>query len=344
VIIRETCYARSGLIGNPSDIFNGKVISFLFDAFKAEVTLYETPRLSVVPNARDMTRFDSLDDLVRYRRTYGYYGGIRIIEAILVRFKSYCDEAGISLPARNFTIEYTSDIPFGLGLGGSSTIIKAVFAALMRLYELTERDIPRPVQPNIILEAETVELGISAGPQDRVVAVYGGLVHMDFTTQAWAANGGRHGSYRNLDPSLLPPLFIVYKDELSKSSGEVHNIMRYRASVEHDTRVIEAMARKAELVDEAVACLERGERDELGALLDRDFDLRRSVYTLSPQNVRMVEIARAHGSHANFTGSGGAVVGTWNDEAQYRELQEAYSAEGYKITPVHVAGVPARSS
>ena len=340
MIIRETCYARSGLIGNPSDIFNGKVISFLFDAFKADVTMYETPRLSVVPNARDLTRFDSLDDLVRYRKTYGYYGGIRIIEAILVRFKQYCDEAGIRLPKRNFTIEYSSDIPFGLGLGGSSTIIKAVFAALMRLYELTERDIPKPIQPNIILEAETAELGISAGPQDRVVAVYGGLVHMDFTKQAWASNGGRHGTYRNLDPSLLPPLFIAYKDELSKSSGDVHNIMRYRASVEHDDKVLQAMASKAALVDEAVACLERGRGHELGPLLDRDFDLRRSVYTLSPQNVRMVEIARAHGSHANFTGSGGATVGTCTDDRHFKQLEAAYKAEGYKITPVRIAGAP----
>lgn len=340
MIIRETCHARSGLIGNPSDIFNGKVISFLFDAFKAEVTLYETPRLSVVPNARDLTRFDSLDDLVRYRKTYGYYGGIRIIEAILVRFKSYCDSAGIRLPQRNFTLEYTSDIPFGLGLGGSSTIIKAVFAALMRLYELDERDIPKAVQPNIILEAETAELGISAGPQDRVVAVYGGLVHMDFTREAWASNGGRHGTYRNLDPALLPPLFIVYKDALSKSSGEVHNIMRYRASVEHDARVLEAMARKAALVDEATACLERGGKAEIGPLLDRDFDLRRSVYTLSPQNVRMIEIARSHASHANFTGSGGAVVGTYTDERHFGELEAAYAAEGYRMVRVRVAGEP----
>jgi glucuronokinase len=305
--------------------------------------MYETPQLHIVPNSRDLTSFESLDGLLRYRKTYGYYGGIRIIEAILVRFKQHCDAAGIRLPERNFTIEYHSDVPFGLGLGGSSTIIKAVFAALMRLYELTDRDIPRAIQPNIILEAETAELGISAGPQDRVVAVYGGLVHMDFTKEALAANGGLHGSYRNLDPTLLPPLFIAYKSELSKSSGDVHNIMRYRASIEQDPKVLEAMSRKAALVDEAVSCLERGCREELGPLLSRDFDLRRSVYTLSPQNVRMIEIARAHGSHANFTGSGGAAVGTYTDDSHYGELEAAFTAEGYKVTRVRVAGAAGRA-
>ncbi len=344
MIIRESCYARSGLIGNPSDIFNGKVISFLFDAFKAQVVLYETPELHIVPTARDLTRFESLDDLVRYRRTYGYYGGIRIIEAILVRFKQYCDLHGIELPRRNFTIEYDSDVPFGLGLGGSSTIIKAVFAALMRFYELSVRDIPKAVQPNIILEAETAELGISAGPQDRVVAVYGGLVYMDFTREAWAANEGRHGGYRNLDPRLLPPLYIAYKDELSKSSGEVHNIMRYRVSVEHDARVLEAMAAKAALADEAVACLEAGRGGDIGALMSRDFDLRRSVYSLAPQNVRMIEIAREHGSHANFSGSGGAAVGVCSGDKHYAELDEAYAREGYRTLRIRIAADPAGRS
>ena len=41
---------------------------------------------------------------------------------------------------------------------------------------------------------------------------------------------------------------------------------------------IEAMARKAELVDEAVAGLRPGHRERLGPIMDRDFDLRRWVY------------------------------------------------------------------
>ena len=106
-----------------------------------------------------------------------------------------------------------------MGLGGSSAIIRAVLAALMKFYGLTEKEIPKPIQPNIILEAETGELDISAGPQDRVVVVYGGLVHMDFTKEAYARNNGSHGDYEKLDPGLLPPLFIAYKKELSKSSG-----------------------------------------------------------------------------------------------------------------------------
>ena len=71
MIIRETAYARSGLVGNPSDIFNGKTMSFLFDRFKAEVILYESPKLHIEPNSRDITLFESIDKLVEYRRQFG---------------------------------------------------------------------------------------------------------------------------------------------------------------------------------------------------------------------------------------------------------------------------------
>jgi len=337
MIIRETAFARAGLVGNPSDIFNGKTISLLFDRFKATAMLYETPRLTVIPTERDILAFDGIENLVYYRRKYGYYGGIRLIEAAIVQFRDYCSKNDIRLDNRNFTIEYQSDIPFGVGLGGSSAIIKAIFTAMMKFYELSEKDIPKPIQPNIILNAETEELGISAGPQDRVVVVYGGLVYMDFSKEAYKRNNDLHGDYIKLDPQLLPPLFIVYNEELSKSSGAVHNIMRYRASVEHDNRVLDVMRQKADLVVEAKAALEAGNYEALGPILSKDFDLRKSVYAIGPANMRLIEIAREHGAHAKQTGSGGAAIGTFTDDAHYKELEQAYRNEGFTMLRVRIA-------
>ena len=44
---------------------------------------------------------------------------------------------------------------------------------------------------------------------------------------------------------------------------------------------------------------------------DKDgyFDLRRSVYDLPADQLRMVDVARRHGSHAEFAGSGGSPRG-----------------------------------
>lgn len=331
MIIHQTSYARAGLSGNPSDLFHGKTLSVLFDHFQANVTLYETPRLRILPGARDQSDFDNLYSLVNYRKQYGYYGGVRLLEAAIVRFYDHCEEHDIRIDHRNFTVEYCSNIPFAVGLAGSTAIVTALFKALMTFFELTDEDIPKPIQANLILEAETRELDIHAGPQDRVVSVYGGLVHMDFTEEAYANNGGLHGTYTKLDSKLLPPLFVAYNQECSQSSGKTHDVVRFQHTIEHNRKIRDVMRQKAELVDEAYECLNNGHPEKLGELMDRDFDLRKSIYNISTENLDMIKIARDNGSYAKFTGSGGAVVGVYRDTKHFQALADAYAKAGYEF-------------
>ena len=92
MIIRTQAYPRAGLIGNPSDGYFGKTISFTFGNFRAEVMLYETPELEILPNTRDHSPFDSIRHLAEDVRLYGYYGGIRLLKAAVKRFHDYCRE------------------------------------------------------------------------------------------------------------------------------------------------------------------------------------------------------------------------------------------------------------
>lgn len=64
--------------------------------------------------------------------------------------------------------------------------------------------------PQIILNIEKQELGISAGLQDRVIQWYGGLVAMDFA----ASYGAFGGKYQPILPTLLPPLYLAYNTAL----------------------------------------------------------------------------------------------------------------------------------
>ena len=70
----------------------------------------------------------------------------------------------------------------------------------------------------------------------------------------------------------------------------------------------EAMAHKAAVVNEALAALRQGQRDRLGPIMNRDFDLRQSVCGPAPEQTRMIAIAREQGAHAKFTGSGSAAI------------------------------------
>ena len=76
MIIRTNAHARAGLLGNPSDGFYGKTISFIIRNFAAHVTLYESPGLEIHhESAEDRSQFRSIDDLVQQVNLYGYYGG-----------------------------------------------------------------------------------------------------------------------------------------------------------------------------------------------------------------------------------------------------------------------------
>lgn len=317
--------ARAGLLGNPSDGYFGKTIAFSMSNFRARVLLYPSARLEIRPSKADLPVFENLDDLYRTTRWRGYYGGIRIIQALVVRFMDYCRERGIELPDRNFTIEYESSIPQRLGLGGSSAIIMAALRALAEYYEV---DIPLPVQANLALETETRELGVPAGLQDRVVQAYEGLVYMDFSRQLMEARG--YGDYERLDPALLPKVYVAYRTSLSEGTEVFHNDVRERWR-RGDPVVVEAMRTWAGYAERGRQALLEGDSDTLDALINAGFDLRARIYRISEGNLEMVEIARRAGATATFAGSGGATVGTYRDEAVFERLVEAMRKAGIAV-------------
>ena len=81
-VVRTRSFARAGFLGNPSDGYYGKTISFSFTAFCVELRLTESSRLRFVPGEVDDASFDSPRQLVRDLRLYGYYGGIRMLKAV----------------------------------------------------------------------------------------------------------------------------------------------------------------------------------------------------------------------------------------------------------------------
>ncbi|MFB3825309.1 MAG: mevalonate kinase [Bryobacteraceae bacterium] len=326
-------YARAGLLGNPSDGYFGKTIAFCFSNFRARVLLYPSARLEIRLSKADMPVFENLEDLYSTTRWRGYYGGIRIIQALIVRLMDYCRERGIGLPHRNFTIEYESSIPQRLGLGGSSAIITAALRALCRYFGL---EIPLPVQANLALETETRELGMPAGLQDRVIQAYEGLVYMDFSRELMEGRG--YGEYSRLDPALLRNIYVAYRTNLSEGTEVFHNNVRERWR-RGEPEVVEAMRTWAGYAEQGRAALLAGDYATLNRLIDANFDLRARIYRISQGNLEMVHTARAAGATAKFAGSGGAIVGTYRDEDMYRSLTEKLARVGVAV--IRPAVVPA---
>ena len=350
MIIKTTAYPRAGLIGNPSDGYFGKTIAFTFDAFQAEIELWESPELELLPSRRDHSVFKGLDALHRDVKEHGYYGGFRLLKATCKVFFDYCLKRGIRLDGRNFTLRYKSNIPNQVGLAGSSAIITACARALMGFYHVP---ISRHSLANLVLSVENEELAIPAGLQDRVAQAYMGMVFMDFDRATMEERG--YGIYEHLDPApIADALYIAYREDLSQGTEVYHNNLRQRYKA-GDPEVLAAIGKWAGLTEEFKVGL--GTRDggresvdkslvpgpsslvpRLSSLLDANFDLRASLYDVGEGNRELVRMARSFGASAKFAGSGGAIVGLIEDPEAYVAMQKAFAMKGVVVLRPHIIG------
>lgn len=328
IIIRKCAHARAGLLGNPSDGYNGRTISVIVRNFRAEVVLYEWDSLDIVLSANDRAHFRSIHDLARDVELHGYYGGIRLIKATIKRFVEYCEAQRLTLHERNFSIRYQTDVPQQVGMAGSSAIIVATLRCLMEFYGVT---IPVEAQPSFVLSVERDKLGIMGGLQDRVIQVYEGMVFMDFhPAQEHLVDGLKCYRYEPMSPRLLPNLYLAYHNSLSEPTEVFHNDIRGRFN-RGEQKVVDAMKQLAEITNTGREALLKKDHKRLAGLMDDNFDVRRSIYNLPPWQIRMVEVARQCGASANFAGSGGAVIGAYQGEAMYQDLCARFDAIGSRV-------------
>lgn len=314
MIIETLAFARAGLLGNPSDGYFGKTISVSVRNFGARVQIYQTPELVIEELNYNDNQFRNIHQLVESVKLTGYYGGTRLIKAAIVKFWEYCNDQNIRLDSKNFTVRYRTSIPRQVGLAGSSAIVTATFRALLKFYNV---EIPKHILPTLILKAETEELNITAGLQDRVIQVYEGCVFMDFEKEHLQKNG--YGIYEELDASKLPNVYLAYKTDLSKVSGQVLNNIRDRYN-SGEKKVIDTLSLIADCAEEGKKAIAEGDFNKLSELVNRNFDLRKTIMNISESNLELVGTARNCGASSKFSGSGGAIIGTYTDDEMLRKL------------------------
>jgi len=331
MIIQTEVHARAGFLGNPSDMYDGKVISFLIRDFSAQVQIWESPKLSFRLHAvHDQAEFANLAEFTRAVRRHGFYGMQRLVFAAAWRFAEYARERRLELRPGNFTLEYDTTIPRQSGLGGSSAIIIAVLKSLLRFHGI-QRIGPAQLA-ELALSVEIRDLGITAGLQDRAVQSFGQLVYMDFPR-------GKKASYETLDSRLLPDFGLAYLAEEhfgTLESGLVHSSVRARWE-QGDPEVRRVMRELARSAEQGRRALERGDRKALARLMNRNHELRVRLFgeALGAHNLELVEIARSLGLAAKLPGSSGAAL-ILLDDADDRALAEAYQQKGYRYQRIEV--------
>jgi len=289
------CPARAAIAGNPSDGYGGFVVAVPVRSVGAQVSATPAARFELTHSPTADDTFDTLSDLVDHVDRYGVLDARALVLATLrALVRRHTAELA---PVR---LDVVTDIPRSVGLAGSTAIVIATVRALAAQHSDTTWSGDLMGEPTALAEfalsVETDELGLTAGIQDRLVLAHDAPLAMDFSS----------GHHRALD-RVPARCFVAYRTDAAEISDRVHRSLRDDHDDDvGDTRdLLDAIAAAGR---EAAEAIDRSDVDALGVAVDRTLALRSELVELHPAMIAVARTIRDHGGHANWTGSGGAVI------------------------------------
>lgn len=322
-------YPRAAVIGNPSDGYNGKTIAFVFSNYKATAEVSKHDQLVISDQHGQSLSFTDCMALKEFVKHHGYdhpsVGNLKLAVATIHHLFNIGLLDSKHAIAPTFKIKFTSSIPRGVGLAGSSAIITAIIKVL---YQFNNIAFQKPLLPNTVLRVETEELNIAAGLQDRVAQVYEKPVIMDFDRSLMDQNG--HGHYEPIHQLADLNWYIAFPTGASENSDITHRSLRSRYD-SGEVEVVQAMLQFSDLSNQFKSAIAKRDISSLHQLINQNFDLRKSIMLINPLFAHIVHLARSVGASAKFTGSGGAIIGLYHDEAQFNALDQLFQQNNIKI-------------
>ncbi|CCW34043.1 mevalonate kinase [Chthonomonas calidirosea] len=288
--IRAHAPGRCGIVGNPTDMYGGCVLSCTTQerAFcelepRGEETLFQNEdQHSLVRSKEDLRlRGDKLDIL---RAAFAYFD---------------IDPGATPVQVRVWT-----EIPMQAGLAGSTAMLTAIVGAIVRWQNL---------QFNLYALAETVRkiearlLGVLCGFQDQHMAVFGGLNFMDFYGKE-SLEQREDEPLATIEPLTercsVPPLLLAHTG-VQHHSGTVHKSPRQRWE-EGDTEVRSGYTRIMALARRGKRALIEQDWQKLGEVMNENHAIVAALGGSGLENDRLIEAALRSGAWgAKLAGAGG---------------------------------------
>ncbi len=286
---------RAGIIGNPTDMYGGAVLSCSV-GMRARVKVVPAPDLVLETN-NQTCRIASRDDLQPRGDRFD------VARAILDYLR---------LPKLACRVCYESEIPLRSGLAGSTALVVALLKALLlwqgedaNLYRLAEK--ARYVELNY--------LKVVCGYQDAYMCTFGGLNYMDF--------GGKQ-FYREAEAELfatIEPLaghvvglpFVLAFTGVQHASSAVHKPIRERW-LEGEAAVVDSYKRITELARIGKKAIIMADWSLLGHLMNENHSIQRALGGSGESNERLIAAALgagALGAKLAGAGDGGTIIALW---------------------------------
>jgi galactokinase/mevalonate kinase-like predicted kinase len=292
----STAPGRAGIVGNPTDMYGGSVISCSTKERSAvliqparELSFEVARRKHVVKTSADL----KLD------------GGYFDVAKAVIDFLNLADA--------RFSLRWACDVPFGAGLSSSSSMIVAILNAVLAYIGRKE---------HIFFRAEMarhIELHylVLCGYQDAYMCTLGGLNYMDFRQkQFYRALGDEpYATMESLTPYIDEFPFVLAHTGVQRSSGMVHRPIRERW-LEGNREVVREYLRIAHLARMGKRAFLDKEWDMLGELMVENHDIQRDLGGSGPENDRLIQAALdggALGAKLAGAGGGGTIIALTRD-------------------------------
>lgn len=315
----STAPGRAGIIGNPTDMYGGCVISCSLPR-RATVTVEPDTELRLI--AGDVSR------TLRTEQDLEFCSDHFDIARAVFRY--------LGLPKEPLRIVYDSTIPMNSGLAGSTALLTALLHGLLTV---------QGKRLNPYQLAETVRfiefnyLKIVCGFQDAYMSVFGGLHFMDFGGKNFSEKetGQIYATMESLDDhvshGVLP--FVLATTGVKRVSGAVHKPLGQRWQ-EGETAVVDGYRRITHLGRLGKRALLSGDWPTLGELMNENHAIQRDLGGSGEPNERLITAALAAGAPGAKlagAGKGGTIIVLWpRQEVRPLELalQQAGAAAFYR--------------
>jgi len=294
-MILATSPGRAGIVGNPTDMYGGSVVSCSI-AERAYCRL-GTAEEMVFRIDSDILRVTGRDQLALDGGRFDLMkAGVTALDI---------DPAS----AEPFSLEIWTEIPEQAGLAGSTALLAAIMGCLFEHYEMR-------LSPYLIAEkvrrTEWDVMHITCGYQDHYMTVFGGLNFMDFRGKEMMRMDDDEpfatieplGRYRDQLPMLLAHTGV------KRFSGGVHKNIRERW-LEGDREVIEAYERAAHLGRLGKKALLAGDWELLAKLMNENHAIQRDLGGSGDANEHLIKAALesgALGAKLAGAGRGGTII------------------------------------
>lgn len=310
-MIVSTAPGRCGVLGNPTDMYGGSVIS-CSTRERARCAIRDAEALTVEADNGEQQVITSEADLLPR--------GDRLDLA-----KAVLKGMGIDPSRDRFHLTTATEIPMQAGLAGSTALVAAVFGAVA---ERTGRRLHKHAIAEAIRRIEYEIMGVVCGYQDQYMTVFGGLNYMDFRDKGSHLPADAQ-PYATVEPLTIPAPnlpFVLAHTGVKHHSGQAHKPVRQRW-LEGDPVVREAYENVQKLARYNKEAIITGDWEKVAAAMNQN---QRVAYELGASGKAvddLIEVARANGAlgaKLAGAGQGGTVLAlTFEPERTAKALKEA---------------------